>query len=145
MVVICPSCGKTYQIAAEKLGGKAKRIRCRNCTEVFIVQPETPERAPEASAEPGPDPGRQTDERAARFARVLASDMLVYNQDMVEKARTEGNLATVMAGDMKRSWDLWKSRFPEAAQGGGIEAFRDALRKILAAGGPDFDDWIPED
>lgn len=145
MVVTCPSCGKSYQIAAEKLGGRVKRIRCRNCTEVFIVQPETPEKTPEASVEPMKDPGRQTDERAARFARVLASDMLVYNQDMVEKARMDGNLAMVMAGDLKRSWDLWKSRFPEAAQGGGIETFRDALRKILAAGGPDFDDWTPED
>ncbi len=145
MVVTCPSCGKSYQIAAEKLGGKAKRIRCRNCTEVFIVQPESQEKGFEVSDEPVRDPAHQTDERAARFARVLASDMLVYNQDMVEKARMEGNLATVMAGDMKRSWDLWKSRFPEAAQGDGIEIFRDALRKILAAGGPDFDGWVPED
>lgn len=145
MVVTCPSCGKTYQIAAEKLGGRAKKIRCRNCSEVFIVQPETPERSSIPQVEPVRDTGRQHDERASRFARVLASDMLVYNQDMVEKARMEGNLASIMAGDLKRSWDLWKSRFPEAAQGDGIESFRDALRKILAAGGPDFDDWKPED
>lgn len=145
MVVTCPSCGKSYQIAAEKLGGRAKRIRCRSCSEVFVVQPETPAKSAEPAAAPSPDQGRQTDERAARFARVLASDMLVYNQDMVEKARMDGNLASVMTGDLKRSWDLWKSRFPEAAQGGGLETFRDALRKILAAGGPDFDDWTPED
>ncbi len=146
MVVTCPSCGKSYQIAEEKLGGKAKRIRCRNCTEVFIVHPPKPsaDDAP-ASAAPAAPAGHRTDERASRFARVLASDMLVYNQEAVEKARMEGNLSTVMAGDLKRSWDLWKSRFPEAAQSGGVETFRDALRKILAAGGPDFDDWVPED
>ncbi len=145
MVVTCPSCGKSYQISEEKLGGKAKRIRCRNCTEIFIVHP--PKRKPEepVAEPPAPDPGLHTDERAARFARVLASDMLVYNQDMVEKARIDGNLAVVMAGDLKRSWELWKSRFPEAAQSGGIEIFRDALRKILAACGPDFDEWTPED
>jgi predicted Zn finger-like uncharacterized protein len=142
MTVTCPSCSRSYQIAEEKLGGKAKRIRCRNCSEVFIIHP--PKKKSETVEEPAPA-SRRTDERAARFARVLASDILVYNQDMVDKSRAEGNLAEVMAGDLKRSWDLWKSRFPEAAQSGGLETFRDALRKILAAGGTDFDDWVPED
>ncbi len=143
MTVTCPSCGKSYQIAEEKLGGKAKRIRCRNCSEVFIIHP--PKKKTESPEAPPASPSRRTDERAARFARVLASDILVYNQEMVEKSRVEGNLAEVMAGDLKRSWDLWKSRFPEAAQNDGLEIFRDALRKILAAGGTDFDDWVPED
>jgi predicted Zn finger-like uncharacterized protein len=141
MVVTCPSCGKNYQIAEEKLGGKAKRIRCRNCREVFIVHPPK-----HHSESPDNHPGEHGhgDERAARFARVLASDMLVYNQDAVEKARIDGNLAEVMAGDLKRSWDLWKTRFPEAAQGG-MDIFHNAMKNILAAGGTDFDQWNPEE
>lgn len=143
MVVTCPSCSSKYQISEEKLGGKPKRIRCRSCKEVFIIHPPKSPSEPEG---PSRAEGRdQGDEKAARFARVLASDMLVYNQDAVEKARVDGSLAEVMAGDLKRSWDLWKTRFPEAAQGQGIEIFRKALRSILAAGNDDFDHWTPED
>ena len=40
------------------------------------------------------------DERAARFARVLASDMLIYNKDAVEQGRESGSLLQTMAGEI---------------------------------------------
>lgn len=142
MIVTCPGCQKNYQISEEKLAGGAKRIRCRNCKEVFTIHPPQRDDSPPEEAPSSPPPGK-ADERAARFARVLASDMLIYNQEAVERARAEGNLAEVMAGDLKRSWDLWKTRFPEAAHGEGIKVFRAALRAILAGGGNEFDLWNP--
>jgi predicted Zn finger-like uncharacterized protein len=139
MIVSCPNCSKKYQIPEEKLAGKPRRLRCKNCRELFIIHPSK-----KADGQ-GSSSADAVDERAARFARVLASDMLIYNKDAVEQARAAGNLEETMAGEIERSWQLWKSRFPEAA---GIEAgtcvFRDALTEILAGGEPLFDDWSPE-
>ncbi len=144
MTFNCPGCGRSYRVPEEKFEGRAKRIRCRNCSEVFIIRP--PKEKGDSVGEPQAPASAQADERASRFARVLASDMLVYNQDTVDKSRVAGNLSEAMAADLKRSWDLWKSRFPEAAaRDDGLEIFRDALKKVLAAGGTDFDDWVPED
>jgi predicted Zn finger-like uncharacterized protein len=138
MIVTCPNCSKKYQIPEEKLDGKPRRLRCKNCREVFIVHPHKKD---EESA----SPVSAIDERAARFARVLSSDMFIYNKDAVEQAREAGNLPETMAGEIERSWQLWKSRFPEAAGSEeGVSVFRGSLRDILAGGGNQFDDWQPE-
>lgn len=138
MIVTCPNCSKKYQIPEDKLAGKPRRLRCKNCREVFIIHPpkkEDNQEVPEAAV----------DERAARFARVLASDMLIYNKEAVEQARKSGNLQDTMAGEIERSWQLWKSRFPEAAASDdGVEVFRASLNEILAGGNDQFEDWIPE-
>ncbi|MCK5787072.1 MAG: zinc-ribbon domain-containing protein [Candidatus Sabulitectum sp.] len=136
MIVTCPNCAKKYQIAEEKLAGKSRRLRCKNCREVFIIHPPKDEAS---------SPSAAIDERAARFARVLASDMLIYNQSTVEQARDAGNLSETMSGEIQRSWQLWKSRFPEAAGNeDGVSIFRGSLKDILAGGDDQFDNWEPE-
>lgn len=138
MIVTCPNCSKKYQISEEKLAGKSRRLRCKNCREVFIIHPPKDEEKAPSTASP-------VDERAARFARVLASDMLIYNKDAVEQAMESGDLPEAMAGEIERSWQLWKSRFPEAAGSEeGIGLFRKSLKDILASGDGQFDDWKPE-
>ncbi|PIE52555.1 hypothetical protein CSA37_05935 [Candidatus Fermentibacteria bacterium] len=138
MIVTCPNCSKKYQIPEEKLQGKARRLKCKNCREVFIIHPPR-QKADNQEADP------TVDERAARFARVLASDMLIYNKDAVDEAKAAGSLHETMSGEIERSWQLWKSRFPEAAESAdGVELFRKALNDILAGGDEVFAEWSPE-
>lgn len=80
--------------------------------------------------------------RARRLARVLASDMLIYNRELVEQAKHEGNLQAAMAAEIKRSWELWSSRFSrEIVEGTNL--FREALNEILSGGEDLFSDWKP--
>lgn len=138
MIVTCPNCSKKYQIPEAKLAGKPRRLRCKNCREVFIIHP--PKKEEEAASTEA-----AIDERAARFARVLASDMLIYNKEAVDTARETGNLQETMSGEIERSWQLWKSRFPEAAGSEeGVTLFRSSLSEILAGGDGQFEDWVPE-
>ncbi len=140
MIVACPNCGKRYQVPDEKLGDAPRRLRCRNCSEIFTIAPSP---APPQQQKPPAEPAEESSAaRARRLARVLASDMVVYNKETVDKARREGNLAEVMRTEIDRSWQLWKSRFPEEASHS-PDLFRDALREILAAGSDDFDGWKP--
>jgi predicted Zn finger-like uncharacterized protein len=139
MIVTCPSCGKKYQIPDEKIGKSAKRLRCRGCSEVFIVHPAKAAEADGAKKKASGDDGFL---RAARLARVLASDMLIYNREVVDRARAEGNLAQVLETEIERSWQLWRSRFPEESDSSpGL--FREALTEILASGDDSFVDWEP--
>lgn len=142
MIVSCPKCSKKYRIPDEKIGNKAKRIRCRKCGETILINPAVPA-VQKKSVEPNDTITRDdTYTRARRLARVLASDMLIYNRELVDQARKSGDLQEVMAAEIKRSWDLWNSRFPKEIVEG-TDLFREALNEILAGGEDIFSSWNP--
>ena len=113
---------------------------------------ETPtarEARPSATADPGsaggrfsaqagipeglPEPERLKHERARRLARVLASDIAIYNKDKRDRGIKEGNLVAVLGYEIKKSWEVYKERVtPEMANS--TPYFRDALNEMLAEG-----------
>jgi hypothetical protein len=80
-----------------------------------------------------PQENDSPEQKAARFARVLSSDILIYNRDLIAEARNDGNLPEVMNQEIQKSWDLWKSRFPEESENN-PDIFSDALNQYLADG-----------
>ena len=90
---------------------------------------------PTTSVAPAPAPVAPApqDERARRLARVLVSDILVYNQAARDRALGEGNLPVALAAEINKAWDLYKSKVsPDVASG--TTFFKDALNEILADG-----------
>jgi len=131
MIVSCPKCHSKYNIPEKKIGDSPKRFRCRKCSEIFIINPPEGSTAQEKKKKSPLDETKE--DRAARFARVLASDMLIYNKDLIADARRNGNIPEVMGQEIQKSWELWKSRFPEAFATK-PEIFSDALNQFLADG-----------
>ena len=85
---------------------------------------------PPASAPAVPD---RAHERARRLARVLVSDILVYNQEARDRGLREGNLIAVLGPEISKAWELYKSKVsPEVAAS--TSYFKDALNEILAGG-----------
>lgn len=76
---------------------------------------------------------RQKHERARRLARVLASDVAIYNREKRERSIQEGNLVAALGYEIKKSWETYKERvgtdFANATP-----YFRDALNEIVAEG-----------
>ncbi len=128
MIVNCPNCDSKYNIPENKIGDSPKRFRCRKCSEIFIINPPE-DIKPKAADIPVEEDTEE--QRAARFARVLASDILIYNRELIDEARTGGNLPEVMNQEIQKSWDLWKSRFPEESEKN-PDIFSDALNQYLA-------------
>ncbi|MCK4807913.1 MAG: zinc-ribbon domain-containing protein, partial [Candidatus Aegiribacteria sp.] len=129
MIVNCPYCDSKYNIPENKIGNSPKRFRCRKCSEIFIINPPK-DKTGTADISIDEDSKEQ---RAARFARVLASDIFIYNRDLIDEARKDGNLPEVMSQEIQKSWDLWKSRFPEESERD-PDIFSDALNQYLADG-----------
>ncbi|MCD4701549.1 MAG: zinc-ribbon domain-containing protein [Candidatus Aegiribacteria sp.] len=130
MIVNCPNCDSKYNIPENKIGDSPKRFRCRKCSEIFIISP--PKDIKDGTADISIDEDSE-EQRAARFARVLASDILIYNRELIDEARKDGNLPEVMNQEIQKSWDLWKSRFPEDSERD-PDIFSDALNQYLADG-----------
>jgi len=67
------------------------------------------------------------------LARALVSDIMVYNRDLYDRSKAEGNLLEALGTEIKKSWELYKEKVtPEVANS--TNHFRDALNEILADG-----------
>jgi len=89
--------------------------------------------APLAGTFPTPAAPGPAHERARRLARVLVSDILVYNQALRDQARSEGRLASALGPEIGKAWELYKSKVsPEVVAN--TTYFKDALNEILAGG-----------
>jgi hypothetical protein len=75
-------------------------------------------------------------EEARRFARLLVSEIKLYNEDEVERGRVEKNLADRLKEDIDRSREMYEKRIPAEIRTG-HDYFRDELVRILADGDAD--------
>jgi len=72
-------------------------------------------------------------EKARRLARVLASDIAIYNRDKRDRGIREGNLVAMLGYEIKKSWEVYKERVG-AEFANSTPYFRDALNEMLAEG-----------
>ncbi len=102
--------------------------------------------APEPGVRPVSEPGRRlagpladassVDERkeeARRFARLLVSEIKLYNERAVLEGREHGNLYERLRDDIDRSRQMYEERIPQDVRSGS-NYFYDELVQILADG-----------
>lgn len=70
-----------------------------------------------------------------RLAKLVASDMLLYNRDKVQKTLAEGCLLSSMASEIAEAWDFYKRRVG-VHTALGTSYFRDALNSVISGGDP---------
>ena len=106
--------------------------------------PRQPAPAPPA-ASPGPSAApaggtfrfgkRDPTDKAKRLARVLVSDMIMYNAERHRNALENGTLAQDFEDEIDKSWKEYVDQVgAEIADGEGREFWREALNDILAKG-----------
>ncbi|TMQ59920.1 MAG: hypothetical protein E6K76_03075 [Candidatus Eisenbacteria bacterium] len=93
------------------------------------------ERSPASTGIPEglPEAERLKHERARRLARVLASDIAIYNKEKRDRGIKDGNLVAVLGYEIKKSWEVYKERVT-AELANSTPYFRDALNEMLAEG-----------
>ncbi len=106
------------------------------------MQPvEPPSAAPEpiatdvGSIERSPEEETRHEE-ARRFARLLVSEIKLYNEDEVERGRVEKDLGERLKDDIERSREMFEKRISAEVRDG-QNHFRDELVRILADGDAD--------
>lgn len=87
------------------------------------------------SEAPSPPPFGRRDptEKAQRLARVLVSDIILYNPDRHRMALEKGNLKVEFEEEIQKSWNEYVEQVGEEVAGG-TSYFNDALNEILAKG-----------
>ncbi len=106
------------------------------------AMPDVPA-VPEAPAAPDPEPAvkgftfgkRDPTDKARRLARVLVSDMIMYNADRHRTALDQGTLVQDFEEEIEKSWKEYVEQVGEdLANGEGKAFWTDALNDILAKG-----------
>ena len=78
-------------------------------------------------------------DKARRLARVLVSDMVMYNSERHQLALSRGSLAEDFAEEIDKSWKEFVEQVgPDIAEGEGRRFWKQALNDILAKGEPAF-------
>jgi hypothetical protein len=100
------------------------------------VQPPPPsdEAAPVLGDRSPEDEARH--EEARRFARLLVSEIKLYNEDEVDRGRANSDLYSRLQEDIDRSREMYEKRIPEEIRSA-HDYFQDELVRILADGDAD--------
>jgi len=69
-------------------------------------------------------------ERLRRYARIIVSDIALYNQDLVEKGIREGTFTELLKREIEEGHRLYLVRVP--ASTGGEDYYHEALRDFIA-------------
>lgn len=70
-----------------------------------------------------------------RLAGLVASDLLLYNRDKIQKGAAGRRLLSSMATEIVEAWEFYKKRVGNHTALG-TSYFRDALNKVLSDGDP---------
>jgi hypothetical protein len=89
-------------------------------------------------ATPFPAPLRETDEAqeeesARRHARLLISEIKLYNEELVERGRREGNLIALLGSEIDRARRLYEEKIPAAVRQR-VDCFDEEIVRTLAGG-----------
>ncbi|HWR97981.1 MAG TPA: response regulator [Candidatus Methanoperedens sp.] len=69
-------------------------------------------------------------ESLRRFARIIVSDIALYNQDLVDRGVREGTFIELLAKEIEEGRRLYQTRVPPGAAGAGF--FEEAVRDFVA-------------
>ena len=95
--------------------------------------PSEAARPAEPSFEGMSEEEKKLHQRARRLAKALASDLVLYNQDKVEKGLREGTLAQLLGPEIRRSWEYYCQQVPEHIVKN-TDYFKELLNKIVGKG-----------
>ena len=141
MKIVCDSCGAKYQIADDKVAGKAFKLKCKKCGHIIVVNRSASEASSAQQADGGgaaADVGAAPDAAAAPAEPAPASDSvwhLVLGQDQVGPMTAEEVRAKVQGGQADAETFGWKEGFADWLKLSAIDDF-----KSLFAGKPAADD-----
>lgn len=82
---------------------------------------------------PGDDGEDAAHEEARRLARLLVTEIKLYNEEQVEEGRRDRNIYRSLRDDIDRSRQIYEERVDEAIRAD-TDYFREELVRILAAG-----------
>ncbi|MCP5071207.1 MAG: hypothetical protein GY946_31990 [bacterium] len=103
--------------------------------EISGPAPTQPKQEEPAAASASPSPQLQEEQaQAERLARIIVSDIVLYNEEKFASAVQAGDVAEAMAADLAEGRGLFEQRIDEKVRGKGDHLLEELLRVARARG-----------
>lgn len=93
----------------------------------------TAQMAPWSEPQPASEGSDPKDDEARRYARLVATDIRLYNEEAVAQGRAQRDLARRLGDQLQRGRESFERRFPELGPHG-RSILRDSYVQVLAGG-----------
>jgi len=144
MTIVCQQCGRTGSIDEHAYAGKRLKLRCPYCSHEFVFTLpgngagliEVPDQAPVVTppfSTADPEALEALILEAKRIARLIISEIKLYNQDKIEKAGSKREVLEMLKMDLLRGKEHYNSRIA-ARLPLGPDYFNETVKEILLAG-----------
>lgn len=143
MFLFCEKCGRKGSLEETSYTGKSLRLRCPYCSNEFLyVLPrngDSPgQNEPETEVQEQPATGASSEIEAAvfeakRIARLIITEIKLYNQDKIERAESQKEVLELLKNDLRRGKEHYDSRIASRLPLN-PDYFMDSVREILLAG-----------
>lgn len=120
----------TAQAVRQESASPAREEAAPDSATTAVEAPAALEPVPEP-ADRGPD--ARAWEEARRFARLIATDILLYNEETVIMGRKHRDLGRRLGDQIERGRETFLRRFPDLGDRG-LAILREALDRVLGAG-----------
>jgi DNA-directed RNA polymerase subunit RPC12/RpoP len=140
MFLSCEKCGRKGSLDEASYPGKTLRLKCPYCSYEFLYvlprngevpgEPETRSEPPSAFVSPEAEAAVF---EAKRIARLIITEIKLYNQEKIEKAESQKEVLDLLKHDLRRGKEHYDSRVASRLPIG-PDYFMDSVREILLAG-----------
>jgi hypothetical protein len=138
MTIVCQQCGKSGTVDEQIYGGKRLKLKCPYCSHEFVYTLPTNGNIHQGLEGSGLDPASQEAVEtlileAKRIARLIISEIKLYNQDKIERAGSKRESLEMLKTDLLRGKQHYNSRI--ATQLPLVpDYFNETVNEILLAG-----------
>lgn len=145
MKIVCDNCATKYQIADEKVSGKAFKIRCKKCSHVIVVGKGADGSASAAAGDAPNEPSTAAQEQPAQDSPAPESVWhLVIDREQIGPMTAEEVRAKVKAGQADSETYCWKEGFEDWLKLSAIEDFQGIFAGKTADAAPKRNEAAPE-
>lgn len=140
MIIECPQCSKKVKLNEELYKGKVLRIRCRSCLHIWTLdlladneeKQEVVDTAQQEIIITGRPNLAAEIQEAQRIARLIISEIKLYNQDLFNRVKKKDEILEALKEDLTLGRQHYRQRvspkLPSAP-----DYFQDAIDTILLA------------
>jgi hypothetical protein len=139
MIIECPQCNKKAKLNEELYKDKILRIRCRNCLHIWELDLSTEGKKEEPISPPQKevtitDKSNLSAEiqEAQRIARLIISEIKLYNQDLCHKLKKKEEILESLKEDLTLGRQHYKQRISPKLPPT-PDYFQEAINTILLA------------
>lgn len=138
MTISCERCGREGTLDQQSYTRKRLRLRCPYCAHEFVYAGLVSGNGSGTGAVGAVSLAEQEELEAAvfearRIARLIISEIKLYNQEKIEKTESKREVLELLKQDLTRGRDHYNSRVASRLPAG-TDYFMDTVKEILLAG-----------